>query len=165
MAVTKSILKITNTEAVIKVSGKGSIIGVDDNVNILLNSDLINPSMDFLSGTPPTVRIIGIQWCGEPGALYKISRNNVKIVTASADNGNWIDFVELFPPDMDNSTYDINVAITDKNNNPVQGELWIRLRKVSGYTSYYDVTSPNYIQSESGYTINTQSGTYLTTES
>ena len=160
MAVVKTVLKKTNTEAVIKVSGKGSAQGVDDNVTITLNSDVYNSASDVLSGTP-VVRILGIQWCGEPGALYKISRNNVKIVTASADNGNWIDFVELFPPDMDNSTYDINVAITDKNGLSVQGEIWIRLRKVSGYSPMDVYSEFNYINTETGNRIDTETGNIL----
>ena len=47
-----------------------------------------------------------------------------------------MDFVELFPPENTANTSDISVTISDAAGTAVkQGELWIRIRKVSGYAS------------------------------
>jgi hypothetical protein len=47
-----------------------------------------------------------------------------------------MDFVELFPPESTANTSDISVTIADAAGTAAkQGELWIRVRKVSGYAS------------------------------
>lgn len=139
MSVVKSILKISSFEAVIKVSGMGAVAGLDDTVTISLNDDIVDDFREIVID-PPRVSILGLQWAGEPGAVYRISRQGTKTITLTADNGNFIDFVELFPPEMD-ETYlssDIVVTITTANGTPIQGEVWLRLRKLSGYISAYE---------------------------
>jgi hypothetical protein len=81
-----------------------------------------------------SVSITAVQWAGEPGAIYKVDRNGVRIVTPLADNGNLIDMLgTYFPPDAINATYPISVTIVDKLGAAVQGEIWIKLRKNDGY--------------------------------
>ena len=47
-----------------------------------------------------------------------------------------MDFVELFPAENTNNTSNITVTIVKTDGTTaVQGELWIRIRKVSGYAS------------------------------
>lgn len=93
-----------------------------------------------VAGTP-SVSLIGLQWGGEPGAIYRISRGGTRIATVLADNGNFMDFVELFPPDNVNATNDFSIVIQNASAAAVQGELWLRLRKNSGYQNKIETTT------------------------
>lgn len=128
MPLTKTLQMVNETEAIVKVSGNSSTP-----VTISLASDILAPNQ-IVSGTP-VVTIIGFQWAGEPGAIYKIDRNSVRVASLLADNGNFMDFVELFPPENTNVSNDLTVTIVNSVGAAVQGEVWIRLRKVSGYIS------------------------------
>lgn len=99
----------------------------------------ISYAVQVVSGTPAAT-IIGAQWAGEPGAVYRITRNSVRVMSLLADNGNSIDFMgTIFPPDNINQTSDIVVNIADSvGTGAKQGELWLRLRKVDGYVSKID---------------------------
>lgn len=46
-----------------------------------------------------------------------------------------MDFVELFPSEPTQNTSDISVNILTAAAAAVQGEVWIRLRKIDGYVS------------------------------
>lgn len=128
-ALVKSILKVSDSEAIVRIAGSDSAP-----ITIDLSTDLLTDTQE-VSGTP-VVNITGVQWAGEPGAIYKVDRGGVRIVTPLADNGNFIDFLGTsFPPENTNSTSNIVVTIVDKVGAAVQGELWLRLRKVSGYVS------------------------------
>lgn len=125
---TKTIQKVTDTECIVKISGSDTAPAV-----ITLATDIISTTQ-VVSGTP-LVTIIGAQWFGEPGAVYRISRNNVRVITLLADNGNWVDLLgTLFPPELTNPTSDISVTILKADGvTAIQGELWLRLRKTAGY--------------------------------
>ena len=128
-ALAKSVLKLSESEAIVRIAGKDA-----NPVTISLATDLLSTTQEIV-GTP-TVNIIGVQWAGEPGAIYKIDRGGVRIVTPLADNGNFIDFMGTqFPPESTNATNDIVVTIVNAAGSSVQGELWLRLRKTSGYAS------------------------------
>lgn len=150
---------VTDSEAIVKVSGKGTSLGVDDTVTISLTADLIDISRQryFI---PEQVSIIGIQWAGEPGVVYKISRGGTKIASLLADNGNYITFNQLYSPDINNLTDDITVSINDSMGGFVQGEVWLRLRKISGY---FNNTETLYFVDEYGNYINTESNQRITT--
>ena len=45
-----------------------------------------------------------------------------------------------FPPDNINATYPISVTIVDKLAAAVQGEIWIKVRKNSGYYGKIETT-------------------------
>ena len=94
------------------------------------------------TGLTPTVTIIGAQWTGEPGAVYAINRNSVRIMTLLADNGNFIDWIgSAIPPDNINATNDFSITILDAAQAAAkQGELWLRLRKVDGYAGKIETT-------------------------
>ncbi len=92
------------------------------------------------TGLTPTVNIIGAQWAGEPGAIYKVNRGGTRVMSLLADNGNFMDFVELFPAEPTNNTQDISVTIVNASAAAVQGELWLRLRKVDGYAGKIETT-------------------------
>lgn len=133
MATTAAVVQlVTDSEAVIKVSGN-TIAPVTINIqtDILATNQIIYPP-----ATAPTVNIIGFQWSGDVGATYRIDRNGIRIATLLADNGNFMDFIELFPSEPTQNTQNITVTIVKNDGTtPVQGELWIRVRKVSGFAS------------------------------
>ena len=116
--------------AIVKVSGSSTTPMVID-----IAADILAQKQIVPSGATPTANIIGFQWAGEPGAIYKIERNGVRVASLLADNGNFMDFVELFPPENTANTSNITVTIQKADNSAVQGEVWLRIRKVSGYTS------------------------------
>lgn len=100
----------------------------------------IQYATQVIIGTP-SVSITAVQWAGAPGAIYKVDRNSVRIITPLADNGNLIDMMgTYFPPDNVNATYPISVTIVDKLDTAVQGEIWIKLRKNSGYYGKIETT-------------------------
>lgn len=130
-ALSKVVQLVTDTEAVVKISGKDTApVTIDIAADILAANQIVYP----VGGTP-TATIIGFQWAGEPGAIYKIDRNTTRVASLLADNGNFMDFVELFPPENTQSTSNITVTIVNSAGASVQGEVWIRIRKVSGYAS------------------------------
>jgi hypothetical protein len=131
-ALTKTVQLVTDSEAVVKISGSDLVASVINiSTDILAANQIVYP----VGGTP-VANIIGFQWSGEPGAVYRVNRGGVRVASLLADNGNFMDFVELFPSENTNNTSDISVTIADAAGTAVkQGELWIRIRKVSGYAS------------------------------
>ena len=129
MALTKEVVKLSESEAVVKVYG-------NDATPLTITLDSLVSSTQSLSGTR-NVTISGVQWTGAPGACYFIKRNGVIVMTLLADNGNFIDMAgTYFPPDTSNSSSDISVTIAKADGTTaVQGELWLRLRKSTGYAS------------------------------
>jgi hypothetical protein len=124
MAVTKTVLRLTETEAVVKVAGTAAAETID------LQTDLLS-STQVLDGATQTVTIVGMQWTGAPGGIATITRNGTTIMTLQADSAdqmmmNGQDMV----PDSINATQDIVVTISG-----AQTECWLRLKKVSGYKS------------------------------
>jgi hypothetical protein len=126
MALLKVVQMVNETEAIVKVSGNSTSAAVID-----IATDILSTGQT-VSGTP-VVNIIGFQWAGEPGAIYQINRNTVRVASLLADNGNFMDFVELFPSENTENTSNVSVNIVKSDGSAVQGEVWIRLRKVSGF--------------------------------
>jgi hypothetical protein len=126
------ITSVTNaTNAVLSANGAAVIAGTTYKIQY---------ATQVIIGTP-SVSITALQWAGEPGAIYKVDRNGVRIVTPLADNGNLIDMMgTYFPPDNVNATYSISVTIVDKLAAAVQGEIWIKVRKNSGYYGKIETT-------------------------
>ena len=121
-----TIASVTNTTtATLSANGAAAIAGTTYKIQY---------AQQVISGTP-TAAIIGVQWAGEPGVVYRVSRAGTRVMTLLADNGNFMDFIELFPPDNVNATSDISVTITDAGGAAKQGELWLRLRKTDGFAS------------------------------
>lgn len=131
-ALTKTVQLVTDSEAVVKISGSDLVASVINiSTDILAANQIVYPV-----GSTPVANIIGFQWCGEPGAVYRVNRGGVRVASLLADNGNFMDFVELFPSEPTGNTSDISVTIADAAGTAAkQGELWIRIRKVSGYAS------------------------------
>lgn len=133
MATTAAVVqKVSDSEAIVKVSGNTTgAVTINIATDILAANQIVYP----VGGTP-VANIIGFQWSGDVGATYRIDRGGVRVATLLADNGNFLDFIELFPAENTNNTSNITVTIVKTDGTTaVQGELWIRIRKVSGYAS------------------------------
>ncbi|NBP03234.1 MAG: hypothetical protein EBU90_24675 [Proteobacteria bacterium] len=137
MAVQKYILKNTNQETVVKVSGS------DGSVTITLNSDLI-ANTQVLQGTTQTVNIISANWTGSRGSGIVIARNGTTILPITADQPQRLDFSGEGYVDTVENTKDLTVSISG-----AEGVVYLVLRKVAGYAtkietaefSVYDNTS------------------------
>lgn len=115
---TKTIMKLTEGVAIVKISGSGSS-------TITLNTDLLSPTQ-IIQGTP-TVGIGQIQWSLRGTA--DITRNSVNVFELQNDSG-WFDLNGNGGMlDATQGTSDIVVNIT------TGGTVFLTLRKLSGYRS------------------------------
>ena len=122
MAVTKTILKLTNTEAIIKVTGIAT-----DTTTISLATDLLSGS-EIVSGTPK-VNIAAMVCYGIPGGYATVARGGVTVLNAVNDGLQMIDLTgHPFVPDTTGNTSDIVVTI-----NTQQCQVYVYLKKVAGY--------------------------------
>lgn len=126
MTVAKSFLKISDFEAVVKVTGDNA-----DTTTITLNSDLLHAPTQVVDGSTQTVDITGMAWTGAANAVIQIVRDSVIITTLQAGAAGYLEFTGQFmTPDTTQNTKDIVVSIHHG-----QAELWLRVRKVAGYKS------------------------------
>lgn len=123
MALTKTLLKLTETEAVVKVAGSTGSATID------LQTDILDPNQ-ATSGTTQTVTITGVRWNGDLSNTLAINRNSVRVMTLVTDAADTVLFDgQELPPENTEATSDIEVVQTGTGN----VELYLKLRKVSGY--------------------------------
>jgi hypothetical protein len=123
MALTKSILRMTETEAVVKVAGAGGTATID------LQTDLVDNNQ-AVSGATQTVTITGIRWSGDASNTITIDRNSTRVLTLPTDAADYIAFDgQELPPENTAATNDIVITQVGTGNI----ELYLKLRKVSGY--------------------------------
>lgn len=123
MALTKSILKMTETETVVKVAGAGGTATID------LQSDLVDVNQATSGGTQ-TVTITAVRWSGEATNLIAVDRNSTRVLTLPTEQADYIAFDgQELPPENTAATSDIVVTQTGTG----YVELYLKLRKVSGY--------------------------------
>jgi hypothetical protein len=116
-----SILKQTETIAVVKVFGAGGTIN--------LSTDLLSPTM-IIQGTP-TVNIIFAQWNISPGAadVISVTRNGISVLNLHQNAGELDLSGNGGYADTTGNTFPLVVTITGL------GEAYFTLRKASGYKS------------------------------
>ena len=131
---TKTILKLTNTEAIIKVSGNAL-----DSTTISLATYLLSGSgSEVVSGTPK-VNIAAMVCYGIPGGYATITRGGVVVLSAANDALSMIDLTgRPFVPDTTGNTSDIVVTI-----NTQQCQVYLFVKKVSGYKSTDSLATTN----------------------
>lgn len=124
MAVTKTVLKQTHQETVVKVSG------TDGSATIELDTDLIFAQQE-VDGSTQVVNIIGVMWSGADAGQVQITRGGSVVKTMLAATADYHDYSgQDMCPESTNNTADIVVTISG-----AQAECWLKLRKVSGYKS------------------------------
>jgi hypothetical protein len=117
----KTILRKTPQKVAVKIHGSGV------SETITLATDLLHTT-EVVSGTP-TVNIVGIHWTGAADGVATITRNDVRIATLLGATGGELLFADAEFVDSVENTSNIAVATTN------QMEVWLLLRKQSGYTS------------------------------
>jgi len=121
MAVTITIIKRTQQEAIIKVSGTGAC-------TILLD-DLVSHNQ-IVEGTDQRVDIVGAVVTGLLSSAITVTRNGVATLAFAGENSAIFDFEGQGFRDSSNNDKDIVVTIAN-----AEGHIYLILRKVSGYTS------------------------------
>ena len=125
MATTKSILRLTQTEAVVKIAGDAIGATID------LQTDLLAATEALAVGSQ-TVTIVGVRWSGDLSNTILITRNSKRVLTLPTESADYIAFDgQELPPDNTEATSDIVVSQTGTG----YVELYLKLRKVSGYNT------------------------------
>lgn len=119
MAVAR-ILKLTQTEALVKIDGA---IGA---VTINLATDL---KLAAETASTPAVNIVAMKVTGKPGGVASVARNSVNLWDLSADADAYINLHE-FGGVVDTTNNTHNIVVTTTGN---ECQLLLKLRKVSGY--------------------------------
>lgn len=124
MAVTKTILKKTHQEAIIKVAGTAAAATISLDTDLLIGTQA-------LDGDTQTVNIVAVQYCGLPGSTITVSRNSVNILTLSGESGGDLEFAlgYGFSETIEN-TSDIVVTIAG-----AEAQIYLTVRKVGGYAT------------------------------
>lgn len=123
MAVTKTVLKLAERDAVVKVAGGAGSATID------LQTDL-KKSNEELTATQ-AVSIAGVQWTGTADAVITIARNGTTILTLNCGASGALEMNgQTMIPDSIEQDKDIVVTVTG-----TAAELYVRLKKVSGYNS------------------------------
>jgi hypothetical protein len=117
----KTILRKTPQKVAVKIHGSGVT------ESITLDTDLLHTT-ETVVGTP-TVNIVGIHWTGAADGVATITRNNVRIATLLGATGGELLFSDAEFVDTVENTSSISVVTTN------QMEVWLLLRKQSGYSS------------------------------
>lgn len=122
MAVTKTVLKASEAEAVVKVQGTSA------SATIALATDILASTQEA-GNADQTVYITGVTWTGAANGIITITRGESTIATLQSNAAGTLDFSgQSMTPDTVNSTEDIVVTISG-----AQAECWLRLKKVDGY--------------------------------
>ena len=123
MAATKTVLKLTERDAVVKVAGDAGSATID------LQTDLKKANETL--GATQKVSIIGVQWTGTTDGVISVVRNGVTIMTLNCGAAGALEMTgQTMIPDTIEDSSDIVVTLAG-----TATELWLRLHKNSGYTS------------------------------
>lgn len=130
MAVTKTILKLTERDAVVKVAGTAGSATID------LQTDLKRSNEVLAEGKTQKVSIFGAQWTGTVDAVVSIVRNGVTIMTLNCGAAGALEMTgQMMVPDNVEEASDLEVTVTG-----TQAEVWLRLRKEDGYQSMIETS-------------------------
>jgi len=123
MAVTKTILKNTHQEAVVKISGTAASATID------ISADLLNAKQE-LNGSTVTVDIIDCIVTGLLGSGITVVRNSVPILAFAPENSIKLSFEgEGFRENIQNNA---NIVVTISG---AEAHIYLVLRKVAGFAS------------------------------
>jgi len=124
MPVTKTILKNTNNETIVKIAGTSASATID------LQTDCL-ASTQALDGATQTVNIVGFQFTGLASSTITIARNSTNITTVSAEGHDDVEFAAGYGfADTIENTSDIVVTIGG-----AEAQIYLTLRKVGGYAT------------------------------
>lgn len=118
----KKVITNTHSETVVKVWGAAGVSETITLAGLLATGQVLN-------GATQTVNVLGVSWTGSNENVSTVTRNTDRIFTLPGTGAATLELSgQNMPPDTVSNTYDLVVAITGG-----PGEVWIKLRKVSGY--------------------------------
>lgn len=121
----QAILKLTSQEAIIKVWPADGDQPGDNTIEL---ADLVSHSQELDTENDQVVNIAGVTWVGESDATITVERGDETVLSLSCVGASELDFTgQDVPPDTVENTEDLKVTFTGV------GQLYIKLRKVSGY--------------------------------
>ena len=123
MAVTKTILKNTNNETIIKIAGTAGSATID------LQTDCV-AATQTTSGATQTVNITAVTWTGLAGSTITVARNSVNVLSLAGEAAAELQFNEQGFVDTIENTSDLVVTIAG-----AEAQCYLILRKVSGYAT------------------------------
>jgi hypothetical protein len=123
MAVTKTIIKNTNQETIVKVGGTAG------SATIALATDCL-ASTQALDGATQTVDIVTVQTNGLLNSGITVVRNSVAIMAFAPENSATFNFEGNGLRDTVQNTRDIVVTISG-----AEAHIYFTLRKVGGYAT------------------------------
>lgn len=123
MPVTKTILKNTHQEAVVKISGTAASATID------ISADLLN-AKQALNGSTVTVDIVDCMTTGLLGSGITVVRNSVPILAFAPENSSQFTFEgQGFRETTQNNA---NIVVTISG---AEAHIYLVLRKVTGFAS------------------------------
>ena len=123
MAVTITVVSKTYSDVVVKVAGTAGSATLNLTTDILAVNEALN-------GATQKVNIGSMFWSGDLDCTIQINRNSVRSYSLQANTISNVNLSEYgFATDPINNTYPLVFTVTGTGNM----ELWIRLKKVSGY--------------------------------
>ena len=123
MAVTKTIIKNTNQETVVKIGGTAGSATID------LQTDCL-AATQALDGSTQTVNIISSVHAGLLNSAITVTRNAVPVMAIAAENNGKILLNDIGFVDTQENTSDIVVTIAG-----AEAHIYLTLRKVGGYAT------------------------------
>jgi len=123
MAVTKTIIKNTNQETIIKVGGTAG------SATITLATDCL-ATTQALDGATQTVDIVTAQTNGLLNSAITVVRNSVAIMAFAPENSGTFNFEGNGLRDTVQNTKDIVVTVSG-----AEAHIYLTLRKVGGYAT------------------------------
>lgn len=118
---TKRVLRLTNTEALVKVDGTVGSVTID------LQTDL-KLATEELVGTQK-VNIVLMQVSGKPNSVLSVARNSVNLWDLQADSALCVNLLDIGGA-SDSTENDKDIVVTSSG---AEGQLVLKLRKVEGY--------------------------------
>lgn len=123
MAVTITVVSKTYSDVVVKVAGTAGSATLNLTTDILAVNEAVN-------GATQKVNIANMFWSGDLDCSMQIARNAVRMYTLQSNTISNVNLTESgFATDPINNTYPLVFTATGTGNM----ELWVRLKKVSGY--------------------------------
>lgn len=141
MAVIKTILKLTNTEAIIKIAGTAASETITLDVDMLMAADekLITIANGYSANVARKVNLAAVVCTGAPNGIATIVRNGVTLYTVQSSTMQMLDLQgDPFIPDWTQNDQSIVVTISG-----AQTEVLLYLKKVQGYRSTDSLSNQN----------------------
>jgi len=124
MAVTKTVMKNTNQETIVKVTGTAA------SATISLAVDCLASTQALTAGGTPTANIVGVMTTGLLTSSATITRNSVNVLSFAPENSVNFNFEGNGFVETTNNTSDVVLTIAG-----AEATVYVTLRKISGYST------------------------------